>query len=78
MLLYSEIQSKTLRLIAGAPWYVSNQTLHVDISITTVEEERQKRVDKHFQRLQDHENQLAINLVDVRNRNGSSESGHVI
>ena len=60
-------QSKTLRLIAGAPRYVSNQTLHADLSITTVEEERQKRVDKHFQRLQEHENQLAINLVDIRN-----------
>ena len=60
-------QSKTLRLIAGAPLYVSNQTLHADLSITTVEEERQKRVDKHFQRLQEHENQLAINLVDVKN-----------
>ena len=60
-------QSKTLRLIAGSPRYVSNQTLHADLSITTVEEERQKRVDRHFQRLQEHENQLAINLVDVRN-----------
>ena len=27
-------QSKTLRPIAGAPWYVSNQTLHADLSIT--------------------------------------------
>jgi hypothetical protein len=60
-------QFKTLRLIAGAPWYVSNQTLHADLSITTVEEERQKRVDRHFQRLQKHENQLANNLVEVRN-----------
>jgi len=53
-------------MIAGAPRYVSNQTLHADLSIT-VEEERQKIVDKHFQRLQEHENQLAINLVDVGN-----------
>ena len=60
-------QSETLRLIAGAPWYVSNQTLHEDLSTTTVEEDRQKRVDKHFQRLQEHDNQLATNLVDVRN-----------
>ena len=59
-------QSKTLRMIAGAPRYVSNQTHHVDLSITTVEEERQKR-DKYFQQLQEHYNQLAINLVDVRN-----------
>ena len=60
-------QSKTLRMLAGAPWYVSNQTLHVDLSTTTVEDERQKRVDKYFQRLQEHGNQLAINFVDVRN-----------
>jgi len=60
-------QSKTLRMIAAAPRYVSNQTLHADLSITTVEEKRQKRVHKHFQRLQEHENQLVINLVDVRN-----------
>jgi len=60
-------QSKTLRLVAGALRYISNQTLHADLNITTVEEERQKRVNKHFQRLQEHENQLAINLVDVRN-----------
>jgi len=60
-------QSKTLRLIAGAPRYVSNQTLHADLSITTVEERQKKRVDKHFQRLQEHKNQLANNLVDVRN-----------
>jgi hypothetical protein len=35
-------QYKTLRLIVGAPRYVSNQTLHPDLSITTVEKERQK------------------------------------
>ena len=35
--------SKILRMIAGAPRYVSNQTLHVDLSTTTVEEERQKK-----------------------------------
>jgi len=60
-------QFKTLRMIAGAPRYVSNQTLRADLSITTVEEERQKRENKHFQRLQENENQLAINLMHVRN-----------
>ena len=41
-------QSKTLRLIAGAPRYVSNQTLHADHNITTVEEERQKKSRQTF------------------------------
>jgi len=60
-------QSKTLRMITGAPWYVSNQSLHTDLRIPTVEEERLNRIDKHFQRLQFHVNQLANNLVAVRN-----------
>jgi len=42
-------QSKTLRMIACTPRYFSNHALHVDLSITTVEEECQKRVDRHFQ-----------------------------
>jgi hypothetical protein len=60
-------QSKTLRMITGAPWYVSNHTLHADLSVATVQEERLNRIDKHFQRLQTHENQLANNLGAVRN-----------
>jgi len=40
--------TKTLRLIAGAPRYVSKQTLHADLSITTVEEERQKKSSQTF------------------------------
>jgi hypothetical protein len=60
-------QSKSLRMIAGAPWYVSNQSLHADLKIATVEEERQKRVDVHFQRLQEHDNRLANALAAVRN-----------
>ena len=72
-------QSKTLRMITGAPWYVSNQSLHTDLRIPTVEEERLNRIDKHFQRLQFHVNQLANNLAAVRNpKKGSSEPGHVI
>jgi hypothetical protein len=61
-------QSKTLRMIAGAPWYVTNQTLHTDLRTSTVEKERQIRVDEHFQRLQKHENQLANELMEVRNQ----------
>jgi hypothetical protein len=64
-------------MIAGVPWYVSNRTLHTDLSITTVEEELLNRIDKYFQRLQTHEkyfqrlqtheNQLANNLAAVIN-----------
>jgi hypothetical protein len=33
------IQSKTLRLVFNAPWYVSNKTLHKDSKIPLVEDE---------------------------------------
>ena len=36
-------QPKTLRLIAGAPRYFSNQKLHAYLSITTVEEKPPKK-----------------------------------
>jgi len=32
------LQSKMLRMISGAPWYVSNQTLHNDFEIVYVTE----------------------------------------
>jgi hypothetical protein len=31
-------QSKILRMIADAPWYVSNQTLHDDLKVPFVKE----------------------------------------
>jgi hypothetical protein len=60
-------QSKALRMIVNAPWYVSNLTLHVDLNVTSIEEERQKRINKHFQRLQNHPNDLASSLCGVQN-----------
>jgi hypothetical protein len=30
-------QSKILRMISGAPWYVSNQTLHEDFKIPLIQ-----------------------------------------
>ena len=32
-------QSKTLRRIVDAPWFVSNRTIHNDLKIPTVKEE---------------------------------------
>lgn len=60
-------QSKTLRLLVNAPWYVSNHTLHNDLNIPLVEEERRRRAEKHFVRLQSHPNELASNLTQAIN-----------
>lgn len=60
-------QSKALRTILNAPWYVSNRTHHVDTNIQTVADKRQKRFDKHLLRLQAHSNDMASNLSHVQN-----------
>ena len=55
-------QSKILRLIANAPRYVTNATLHQDLNIPTVQEEIQKFSTKYLSRLQSHPNILASDL----------------
>ena len=57
-------QSKILRTIVKAPWYVSNAIIHRDLMCPTVHE-----VIKHFgqsygMRLEHHQNPEAINLLD--------------
>ena len=40
-------QSKILRAIANAPWYVTNHTLHTDFNISYVRDVIQERINKH-------------------------------
>jgi hypothetical protein len=56
-------QSKTLRLITGAPWYITNRTLHEDLQVPLISEETKHRAQKHCQRLSTHRNQLICRLV---------------
>lgn len=58
-------QSKTLRMILGAPWFVSNQTLHNDLKVPTVLEEARRFTENYKIRLQDHQNILAVNLLET-------------
>lgn len=60
-------QSKALRIIASAPWYVSNHTVHTDFYIPFIEDECRNRAQKHFDRLQNHSNELASNLITIVN-----------
>lgn len=55
-------QSKTLRSMVGAPWYVSNRTLHEDLKIPYVTEEIQNRPKNYQKRIPNHPNQLIRNL----------------
>ncbi|CAH1973706.1 unnamed protein product [Acanthoscelides obtectus] len=57
-------QSKILRSIADAPWYVSNEPLHRDLKIPFIREVIMERSCKHHDRLSDHPNPLLPLLLD--------------
>lgn len=57
-------QSKTLRLIVNAPWFVSNKRIHKDLDIPLVIDEIKKFSTRYLKRLNNHSNILAISLLD--------------
>lgn len=65
--LIQTIQSKILRSITSAPWFVSNKTIHNDLNIPFVTTEINKYSAKYLLRLSNHTNPLAIMLLDESN-----------
>lgn len=57
-------QSKTLRSITNAPFYVTNVTLHRDLDFPFIKSEIKKFSSNYLQRLSNHTNTLAITLLD--------------
>lgn len=55
-------QSKTLRVMTNAPWYVPNNYIRNDLQIPTVKEEISNFAQKYQQRLLQHPNNLAKSL----------------
>ena len=53
-----------LRKITNAPWFVSNHSLHKDLKIPTVKEEISVYSKTYQDKLMNHTNNLAINLLD--------------
>ena len=47
-------QSKTLRSLINAPWYVTNETIHGDLKIPTVKEEIYKSKSRYNARVNNH------------------------
>jgi hypothetical protein len=45
-------------MIADAPWYISNATLHADLGISYVQDVSHQKCNKHHTRLETHENPL--------------------
>lgn len=60
-------QSKALRTITGAPWFVRNSAIHFDLMVPSVDETIKSLARSHERRLHSHPNPLAINLLDVTN-----------
>jgi hypothetical protein len=61
-------QSKILRIISDATWYVSNATLHADLGISYVQDAVHQKCNKHHTTLETHENPLLKALL-VREEN---------
>jgi len=57
-------QSKMLRMISSAPWYVSNQTLHNDFDIPYVRAVIRSNTNKYKNRSTVHSNQLIRTLFN--------------
>jgi hypothetical protein len=57
-------QSKVLRLIVDAPWYVSNPVIRKDLQIPTVKEEISRFSSYYAVRLRAHTNELIATLTE--------------
>lgn len=60
-------QSKILRKITGAPWFVTNAQIHKDLQIHTIQQEIRKQLVSYQNRIQSHPNPFANNLMTNMN-----------
>jgi hypothetical protein len=58
-------QSKALRMIVDAPWYVPNTLIHRDLHISSVKEEISRYSFQYGARLRPHPNLLVANLLGL-------------
>lgn len=59
-------QSKILRMVANAPWYITNRQLHHDLKIPTIKEEITDKIKSYSNRLELHPNVLAKHLMQAK------------
>jgi hypothetical protein len=65
MEILEHFQSKVLRLIVDAPWYVSNSVIHNDLQIPTVKEEISRFSSLYDVRISVHPNELIASLTET-------------
>jgi hypothetical protein len=61
-------QSKALRMIAGAPWYVPNTLIRRDLQIPSVKEELSHYSSHYSARLTAHPNDILLTLLEPPER----------
>jgi hypothetical protein len=64
-------------MIANAPWYVSNATLHADLGISYVHEVIHQKCKNHHTRLGTHENPLPKTLLLREEKDDIKETGQL-
>lgn len=57
-------QSKVLRTITNAPWYIPNREIRSDLEVNSVKQEISEYSGRYLKRLDTHPNVLAVNLLD--------------
>jgi hypothetical protein len=62
-------QSKALRMIVDAPWYVPNTVIRRDLQIPTVKEEIRRYSSQYNARFSAHSNDLEVNLMEQSDKN---------
>jgi hypothetical protein len=58
-------QSKALRMIVDAPWYVPNTVIRRDLQTPTVKEEIRRYSSQYSARLSAHPNDLIVKLTEL-------------
>lgn len=69
-------ENKTLRTAANAHPFHDNATIHEVLNFPWVEDEIKKSSRQHMQRLRDHPNNLALNLLDSSQRTRRLQRSH--
>ena len=64
--IFQRLQSKTLKSLIDAPWYVTNETIHRDLKIPTVKEEIYKFRNRYNIRVNNHQNPSVPNYLTCR------------
>lgn len=59
-------QSKMLRVITKAPWFVTNESIHKDLDMPTIKEEIQRYSRSYSNKISSHPNALVVNLMVTR------------